>query len=129
MDRELLRGWVTHYEAAWRAPGTDALGELFAADASYVPAPYAAPIRGLEAIAHFWEEGRDGPDEVFTMTSEVLATEGDTGIARVEVRYGDPVRQEYRDLWVVVLDADRRCTTFEEWPFFPGQPLGAPGAG
>ena len=55
----------------------------------------------------------------FEMESEILAVEGDTGVARIEVRYGEPKPQIYRDLWVVTLDAEGRCTAFEEWPFWP----------
>ena len=62
------------------------------------------------------------PDEVFVLASEPVAVEGEVGVARIEVRYGDPVARTYRDLWVVTLDAEGRCTAFEEWPFFPGQP-------
>ena len=74
---------------------------------------------GLDAIEGLWDEDRDGPDEVFTMTSEVVACSGDTGVARVLVRYGDPLRQEYLDLWVVRFAADGRAARFEEWPFWP----------
>jgi hypothetical protein len=42
-------------------------------------------------------------------------------VVRIEVRYGRPVRQEYRDLWVLRLDDDGRCSWFEEWPFWPEQ--------
>jgi hypothetical protein len=56
------------------------------------------------------------------MTSEIIAVEGATAVVRVEVFYGDPVRQEYRDLWVVGFADDGRCVSFEEWPFWPGQP-------
>ena len=42
------------------------------------------------------------------------------GVARVEVRYGDPPTRIYRDLWFVKLADDGRCMAFEEWPFFPG---------
>ena len=66
-----------------------------------------------------WEGERSGPDEKFSMSSEIVAVEGDTGVARLEVRYGEPRPQLYRDLWVVTLDADGRCTSFEEWPFWP----------
>jgi hypothetical protein len=48
-----------------------------------------------------WEAERDGPDEAFRMTSEVVAADGDTAVVRVQVSYGDPVRQEFRDLWIV----------------------------
>jgi hypothetical protein len=48
---------------------------LFAPEAAYRTAPFEEPFRGLAAIAAIWEAGRDGPDEVFTMRSEVTAVE------------------------------------------------------
>ena len=120
MDRTGVEAWLAAYERAWRTPGTGALGELFSLDVTYVYDPYEEPVRGLEALGPWWEEGRDGPDEVFTMTSEVVAVDGDVAVARVEVAYGEPVRQEYRDLWVLRFDAEDRCAAFEEWPFWPG---------
>ena len=117
VDRTGLRAWVALYERAWRTAGTELLAELFAPEATYQTAPFEEPFRGLPAIAAMWEVGQG--DEVFTMGSEVVAVEGDTGVARVEVRYGEPVRQEYRDLWVVRFDAAGRCIAFEEWPFWP----------
>ena len=64
---------------------------------------------------------RDGPDEVFALSSEIVAAQGDTAVARVEVVYGEPPERTYRDLWVITLSDDGRCRAFEEWPFFPGQ--------
>jgi hypothetical protein len=68
------------------------------------------------------DEERDGPDEVFTLATDVLAVDGPTAVVRAEVRYGDPLRQEYRDLWIMQLREDGRCSWFEEWPYWPGQP-------
>jgi hypothetical protein len=68
-----------------------------------------------------WDEERDGPDEVFTIATDILAVDGPTAVVRAEVRYGDPLRQEYRDLWIMQLGGDGRCTGFEEWPYWPGQ--------
>ena len=118
MDRDQLTGWVGRYEQAWRTPGTDALAGLFTEDATYSPGPYRDLVRGLPAIADMWEAERDGPDEVFTMDSEVVAVDGDTGVVRVEVHYGKPVR-EYRDLWIMRFADDSRCRHFEEWPYAP----------
>ena len=72
---------------------------------------------------------RLGPDEDFEMSSEVVAVEGDTGIARIEVRYGSPKDTEYRDLWVVRLNDAGLCFHFEEWPFWPPGTEGAAAAG
>lgn len=107
------------YERAWRSPGTDALAELFTPDASYLVSPWAEPLVGLDRLAAFWEEGRDGPDEEFTMATEVVAVDGDVAVVRVSVDYAQG--RDWRDLWVLRFDADGRCVAFEEWPFAPGQ--------
>jgi len=118
--------WIAAYESAWRTEGTSTLGELFTRDATYQAAPFDDPLSGLDAIAEFWEDEREGPDEVFTIDSAIVAAQGDTAVARVEVVYGDPPRRRYRDLWIIVLADDGRCRRFEEWPFFPGQTRVAP---
>jgi hypothetical protein len=119
VDAEQVAAWVAEYQRAWRTAGTGLLAGLFAADASYRQAPYAEPVRGLAAIARMWEAERAGPDEVFRMTSSVLAADGDTAVVRAEVWYGDPVREEFRELWVLRFGAGGLCTEFEEWPFWP----------
>jgi ketosteroid isomerase-like protein len=125
LDTADLARWIESYERAWRAPGTDALARLFTAEATYRAGPFEDTVAGLPAIAAFWEAEREGPDESFTMSWEPVAVEGSVGVARIEVVYGEPERARYRDLWVVTLEADGRCRAFEEWPFFPGQPLSA----
>jgi uncharacterized protein (TIGR02246 family) len=116
-----VEDWVARYERAWRTAGTAGLADLFTDDAVYLPHPYAEPIRGLAAIAEFWEAEREDPDEVFTLTAEVVADQDDRGVVRLEVVYGDPPENEYRDLWVITFDDAGRARGFEEWPFFPGR--------
>jgi ketosteroid isomerase-like protein len=125
VTREDLAHWIDGYERAWRTPGTESLEDLFASDATYVAAPFDSPLRGRAAIATFWEAERDSAQEMFAFASELVAVEGDVGVARVEVRYGGPLAIVYRDLWIVTLDDRGRCVAFEEWPFFPGQPRSA----
>jgi ketosteroid isomerase-like protein len=129
LDRARLTDWIAGYERAWRAPGTEALAELFTEDASYSTAPYESPHRGLDGIGEMWEAERLGPDEEFEMTSEVVAVEGDTGVVKIEVQYRAPKNKEYRDIWIVRLDDAGLCTHFEEWPFWPPDQRGAPAAG
>lgn len=121
MDRRALARWIGNYERAWRTAGTSRLEELFVPAATYLSAPFDPPLEGRAAIASFWEAERDGPDEAFVLSWEPVAVEGDTGVARVEVHYGDPPARVYRDVWIVTLAGDGRCIAFEEWPFFPGQ--------
>jgi ketosteroid isomerase-like protein len=124
-DRAMVTRWLAGYEAAWRAPGTEGLAEIFADDATYRQAPYEEPVVGLDAIRRMWDEERDGPDEAFTMATDIVAVDGRTAVVRAEVRYGNPVSQEYRDLWVMRLREDGRCDRFEEWPFWPEETYAA----
>jgi ketosteroid isomerase-like protein len=117
-----LRDCIEAYERAWRTAGTQPLSELFAADATYAPAPYDPVLTGLAEIAKFWEAEREGSDEPFGLTWESVAVQGETAVARVEVHYDPPHGRRYRDLWIVTLDERRLATAFEEWPFFPGLP-------
>jgi ketosteroid isomerase-like protein len=124
-DRSAVQRWVAGYELAWRTSGTDGLSALFTPDATYLHSPYEEPVVGIHAISKMWDDDRDGADEVFTLSTEIVAVEGDTAVVMAEVKYGDPIRQEYRDLWLLRLDATGRCARFEEWPFWPGHPYSA----
>jgi hypothetical protein len=114
--------WLREYERAWRSPGTDGLARLFSAQASYRLGPFEPLIEGLDAIAAMWEREREGPDEQFAMESEIVAVEGETAVARLEVHYAGPPAIEYRDLWILKFDQSGRCRSFEEWPFWPERP-------
>jgi hypothetical protein len=122
MTREAFTSWIGLYEQLWRTEGADELARLFADEATYRHSPYEPPVSGLTDIAADWDRGRDGADEEFTMTSDIVAVDEDTGVARVRVRYGEPQNQEYLDLWVAHFDDSGRCVSFEEWPFWPNQP-------
>jgi hypothetical protein len=118
-DRDWVRRWIAGYEGAWRSPGTDTLGQLFAEDVSYSPSPWAEPVQGLSALRQFWERARTGADEQFTMISDLVAVDGATAVVRVDVEYGSGER--WRDLWVLTFDPEARCSAFQEWPFSPEQ--------
>lgn len=120
-----VEAWIAAYERAWRTAGTGALAELFTEEASYRMSPYEDAVFGLVAIGELWERERVGPDEEFEMSHEVVAVEGHTAVVRIEVKYATGA--EYRDLWLIRFAADGRCLEFEEWPYWPGQPLSAIG--
>jgi ketosteroid isomerase-like protein len=120
-DRASVRRWVEEYERAWRMPGTARISSLFTVDATYLHSPYEEPVVGLDAIGRMWEEDREGPNEVFSISTDVVAVDDPMAVVRAEVRYGQPVRQEYRDLWILQFEADGRCSWFEEWPYWPGR--------
>lgn len=61
------------------------------------------------------------------MESAIVAVEGGTAVVRVHVQYGDPVDDEYRNLWIIRSDQSGLCAAFEEWPFLaPGPASEAP---
>jgi ketosteroid isomerase-like protein len=124
MDRDGVMQWVAGYERAWRDNDLDAVEQLFRADAKYRASPYEDPHVGHAAIKEYWTDDEDG--EIFTMRAEPVAVDGLDAVVRVEVRYGDPFRQEYRDLWVLRFDEDGRVADFEEWAYWPGKPYFVP---
>jgi hypothetical protein len=62
---------------------------------------------------------------VFTVHAEPVAVEGRQAVVRVEVRYGDPSRQEYCDLWVLRFSGRWPVEDFEEYAYWPGKPYSA----
>jgi hypothetical protein len=116
--------WVAGYERAWRDGDLTGVERLFTEDARYRPSPYHDPEIGHDAIKAFW---LDDEDKVFTVSAEPVAVEGRTAVVRLEVRYGDPVTQEYRDLWLLRFADDGRVEDFEEWAYWPGRPYSAGG--
>lgn len=122
MTRDKVMRWVAAYERAWRDGDLGAVATLFTDDAHYRPSPYEPSEVGHEAIRAFW---LDDGGKTFTMAAEPVAVEGDAAVVRVQVRYGDPVRQEYRDLWVLRFAADGRVEDYEEWAYWPGKSYSA----
>jgi ketosteroid isomerase-like protein len=117
--RTTVSRWLTDYEAAWRAAGTERLAGLFTSDAIYLQSPYERPVTGLAAIQQMWEHERVGPDEVFTLATEIIAVDGPMAVVRAEVHYAGPPSQEYRDSFVMRLTEDGHYRWFEEWPYWP----------
>ncbi len=118
-ERGEVEDWLARYERAWRSPGTAELDAVFVETVTYVASPWRDPVVGLESLRRFWDTARTGPDEGFRMASDIVAMDGALAVVRVHVDYDDG--QRWRDLWLITLDDDGRCTRFEEWPFAPDQ--------
>jgi ketosteroid isomerase-like protein len=122
MDRDGVMRWVAEYERVWRAGDLEGVTRLFTEDVRYLVSPYAQPRTGHAEVQEFW---RDDEGRTFTVTAEPIAVEGRDAVVRLEVRYGDPVEQEYRDLWLLRFAPDGRVEHFEEWAFWPDKPATA----
>jgi len=125
MDRDDVMRWVDQYESVWRSGDLAAVEQLFTPDARYRSSPYEPSVVGHDAIKAFWLDDEDG--EIFTMQAAPVAVDGSDAVVRLEVRYGDPLRQEYRDLWVLRFADDGRVEDFEEWAYWPGKSYSATG--
>lgn len=120
MTRDDVMLWVEAYEQGWHGEDIESVERLFTPSATYLRSPYDAPLVGHQAIREFWVDDEDGP--VFTMAAQVVAAEGTDAVVRVKVEYGDPVHQEYLDLWVLRFADDGRVEHFEEWAYWPNKP-------
>jgi hypothetical protein len=114
--------WVAEYERVWRDGDLAGVTGLFTDDARYRRSPYAEPAVGHAAIQAFW---REDEGRTFAVDAVPVAVEGRDAVVRLEVRYGDPSSQEYRDLWVLRFGPDGRVEDFEEWAYWPGKPYAA----
>jgi ketosteroid isomerase-like protein len=117
---EAVQSWLDAYVEAWRTYDRDAIGSLFAADASYAYHPYdAEPLRGREAIASNWLEDQDEPGS-WEAAYRTLLVDGDRAVATGETRYADG--RTFSNLFVMRFDGDGRCSEFVEW--YMEQPRG-----
>jgi hypothetical protein len=119
MDREQVMAWVRGYERAWRESDPGAVPRLFTETIRYRRSPYEPSEVGHAAIQAFWAEDQGAS---VTVEAEPVAVEGPDAVVRLLVRYGDPVEQEYCDLWVLRFADDGRVDEFEEWAYWPGRP-------
>jgi ketosteroid isomerase-like protein len=122
MNADEVMRWVADYERAWREGDLAAVERLFTEDAQYRPSPYEESEVGHDAIKAFWLDD-NGID--FTMDAMPVAVEGVNAVVRVEVHYGGPMHQEYRDLWVLRFADDGRVEDYEEWAYWPGKSFSA----
>ena len=114
--------WALGYVDAWRAEDPQGVERLFTEDAHYRRSPYEVSEVGHEAIKAFWLADAG---EIFVVTAAPVAVDGQAAVVRVNVSYGDPVQQEYRDLWLLQFADDGRVRDFEEWAYWPGKPYTA----
>src|SRR4051812_41031644 len=113
--------WVEVYEQAWRDEDADAVERLFTPGARSLRSPYGGPRVRRAAIRAFWgDEDEDG--SVFAMQAWPVAVEGVNAVVHAKVDYGEPVHQEYLDLWVLRFANDGRVEHFEEWAYWPDKP-------
>jgi ketosteroid isomerase-like protein len=117
MTRDDVQRWLDGYVAAWHSYDADAIGALFAADATYRYHPWDEPVVGREAIVADWRGDRDAAG-TWEAQYEPYTLDGDRAVAIGESRYLEPdgsLRTLFYNLWTLRFDGDGRCTDFVEY--------------
>ncbi len=117
MNNKDFKSWLDAYGRAWETRDPQAAAEIFTENATYQEVPFDEPIRGREAIGKYWSGNVQEQDEV-RFGYEILATTQDKGIARWWTSLLDlPSKAHVKldGIFVVSLDAENRCTEFQEW--------------
>ena len=127
MDRAAVQDWLDRYVAAWRSYDRNAIGDLFATDATYRYHPSDEGddvVRGREAIVSAWVEPdgsaseRDEPG-TYDAKYEPYAVDGDRAVAVGWSRYFTDETQStldrtYDNVFLMRFDEDGRCAEFTE---------------
>jgi hypothetical protein len=119
MERAAVIDWLNAYMHAWETYSPDAIGDLFAEDASYSFHPYDAPVIGRQAIIDAWLKDPDAPG-TFEANYKPIAIDGDMAVVNGRSRYfKDSSRteptNEWDNLFVIEFDQAGRCRSFREW--------------
>lgn len=117
LTRDQFGSWLGGYIEAWRSYDPDAIGALFAPDATYSYRAGSSVVRGREAIVASWLEDPD-PADTWDAHYEPLAIDQEVHVAIGWSRYFDAdgaVRDEYSNIFVCRFDSAGACVEFTEW--------------
>jgi ketosteroid isomerase-like protein len=115
VERDGFERWLDGYFAAWISNDADDVAALFVEDAVYSVGPFAAAWTGRDEIVRRWISGAQ---EDVEYAYEILAVEGDTGIAHWNVKAtseGQTARGEWDGILWITFAPDGRCREHREW--------------
>jgi len=115
VDREAFGRWLGAYFVAWVSNDPGDVAALFTEDATYAVGPFADVWEGRDEIVRWWTSvAQDDVEYAY----EVLAAEGETGIAHWNVKArseGEPHRVEWDGILLITFTPDGRCRDHREW--------------
>ena len=103
--------WIDGYVRAWNSNDPADISALFTDDATYQPAPYEEPVRGVSAIVERWLAHADNPGET-TFTWHPVSITDEVAVIAGQTTYPG---QTFSNLWLIRLAPDGRCREFVEW--------------
>ncbi|UFS58045.1 nuclear transport factor 2 family protein [Subtercola endophyticus] len=113
LEKADVETWVAGYLTAWTTCAPADIAALFTVDAEQHERPYETDWIGCEAIIAGWQFRAKWQEGGWTFTWELLKIAGDTFVLS-----GTGVYTElgtFDNLWVVTLDDDGKCTSFQMW--------------
>jgi len=115
MRKDRFERWLDAYFLAWISNEPNDVAALFTEDATYSVGPFAEPWAGRAEIVRRWISGAQQDVEY---AYEILAVEGDTGIAHWNVKAGTgggSARGEWDGILLITFSSDGRCREHREW--------------
>lgn len=113
---DAFAAWLDRYGAAWEARDAGAAGPLFSEDATYHEMPFDEPMQGRAAIEAYWARVTE-PQSDIQFSYDVIATEGDTGVAHWNARFNaGGAAVELDGVFVIVFAEDLATVrSLREW--------------
>ena len=118
MNLESLRAWLEGYRLAWEGRDPEAVGRLFAEDATYQETPFTQPLRGRKAIGEYWSKVVVTTQEQTHFGYEVLAISEASAIAHwwaSFARVSSKAKVSLDGVFLLTFDAAGLCRELREW--------------
>ena len=119
IDHASVAAWLDKYIQAWKSYDPQAIGALFAEDATYLYNPFdEEPLRGREVIVADWLVNPDAPG-TFEAYYKPIAVDGSTAVTQGRSTYYEAddktLRRAFDNIFVLRFDDQGRCIEFREW--------------
>ncbi len=119
IDHASVAAWLNAYVAAWKSHDPQAIGDLFAAEATYRFNPFMDDaIRGREAIVANWLNYADAPG-TYDAHYEPIAVDGEIAVANGRTYYfgagGKTLERVFDNIFVLRFDEQGQCVDFRDW--------------
>ena len=117
MTREDFQNWVEAYLRPQEQCDPECIRQVFAEDGVYWWGPFNESRYGIEAIYQHHKHALSHQSDLH-YTYEILAVTETCGIARFHLTLTEQMPgapDEYDGIFLVYLNAEHKCTRFEEW--------------
>ena len=113
-----LAKWLLRYFEAWVSNDPVEVAALFSEDAVYYYDPFKEPSKGRRVIVEKWVSDPEGQRDI-TTSFDVLAVEGNLGVAHWNVKYlagpSETQRVEMDGILLLRFNPKMECTEHREW--------------